>query len=446
MSFFTLITPVSRLYKALKTIDYGLWSAVLVTLLFPSIYQMVRINYLGQLPANDGINIASQLSWVSLIYEIIYESLFLPLYFLLGKSIHKIGELENKLRTGLIGIMIIYISLSIVLIFFAKDFVLFISQDNALIDNTVSYIQIEGIAYIFSTLYRFMALVILLIGKEKYIYLTLILQMIISILLDTFLISDIKYSFNIGVNGIAISNIIVNIILTALTILLLRREAINILSKKSISFKWLTEWFKIGRYVGVESLIRNFVFIIIILKMINEISEQGNYWIANNFIWGWLLLPARALGEVIKKEVGENRKNLLTKSFGYFSLASIFILIWILSMPFWKIFMQFVLNVQDVDSVYNIVYTQSIFYLFFIISNNIINSIFLGLGRTDYIFIQSLIINICYYGTVYLLYSNSLFIPSINSISYMFGGGLLLHFISSCILYLRLLRVDKIVR
>lgn len=34
------------------------------------------------------------------------------------------------------------------------------------------------------------------------------------------------------------------------------------------------------------------------------VNEQGTYWVANSFIWGWLLLPVNQLGELIKQEVG----------------------------------------------------------------------------------------------------------------------------------------------
>lgn len=39
-----------------------------------------------------------------------------------------------------------------------------------------------------------------------------------------------------------------------------------------------------------------------ICKMVNMVAEQGNYWIANNFIWGWLLIPITALSEVIRRD------------------------------------------------------------------------------------------------------------------------------------------------
>ena len=74
-----------RIVKALKTVNYRLWLAILATMLLPTVYQTVRIYFLGDLPSDSGINIASQLQWVNLFYEVVQEALILPLFFLLGK-------------------------------------------------------------------------------------------------------------------------------------------------------------------------------------------------------------------------------------------------------------------------------------------------------------------------------------------------------------------------
>jgi len=67
---------------------------------------------------------------------------------------------------------------------------------------------------------------------------------------------------------------------------------------------------RVGGYSGVESLIRNLAFMIVILRMINVVNEQGTFWVTNNFIWGWLLIPVLALGELIKRDCAEDSNNI----------------------------------------------------------------------------------------------------------------------------------------
>ena len=69
-----------------------------------------------------------------------------------------------------------------------------------------------------------------------------------------------------------------------------------------MNFNWMKEFAKICSISGVESLVRNVAYMVMISRMVNMVGEQGIYWVANNFIWGWLLLPILSLGDLIKKE------------------------------------------------------------------------------------------------------------------------------------------------
>jgi len=146
---------MKNIIRALKTVNYRLWLAILLMMLLPTVYQTVRIYFLGDMPGDWGYNIASQLSWVNLFYEVIQEALILPLFFLLGKSLLDRKELENKVKTGLIITGGIYLFVSLLIVVFARQLVVFMAQETSLIDQTVNYIRLETIAALFSTLTRF---------------------------------------------------------------------------------------------------------------------------------------------------------------------------------------------------------------------------------------------------------------------------------------------------
>ena len=425
--------------RALKTVNYKLWAAIMLSMMLPSVYQTVRIFFLGDMPSDWGFNIASQLSWVSLFYEVIQEALILPLFFLLGKSVNNKKEFENKVRTGLIVTGIIYASLSVLILIFTNRLVVFMAQEAALINKTVTYIRLETVAMIFSTLSRFMMLVLLSLKKHNYMYISLFIQMMLSVISDTFLISGLKFSANVGVNGIAISNILVNAVVLIVCAALLKKENIRIFAREKLSFMWLKEWFKVGKFSGLESLLRNFAFVVMILRMVNLVAEQGNYWVANNFIWGWLLLPGLALADLVKKEIAVDENNIKKKTFGYLTLTAIFSLLWLASIPLWKPFIHHIMNVASYEQVYRIVLIQTAFYLTFLFNSCIFDSTFYGLGKTQYMLIQSICIDGFYYGFMFVLYLTKVFVPSLLGISIMFGLGMLLDFVPTMFLYLRML-------
>jgi hypothetical protein len=179
-----------------------------------------------------------------------------------------------------------------------------------------------------------------------------------------------------------------------------------------------------------------------IIRIVNEVSEQGAYWNANNFIWGWLLLPVLALGDLAKKEVGENENNIKTKTMGYFSVITVIVILWLLSIPLWKMFLKNAMNLSDYEKVFGIVTLQLVFYITFAY-NTIMDSTFYGLGRTDYMLYQSLCIDGFYYGVAFILYITGVFVPTLTTISLMFGIGMTLDFIPTLILYIKMLRDKK---
>lgn len=435
---------MKHIVKALKTVNYRLWIAIFATMLFPAVYQTVRIFFLGDMPSDSGINIASQLQWVNLLYEVVQEALILPLFYLLGESLDNEKEFANKVRTGLTTTTVIYAVVSIVIISCAQPLVIFMAQNDTLIDATVTYIRLETIGALFATLWRFMMTVLVTLKKDKYLYLVLGVQMTLSVLLDTFLVSNLSVSAKLGVNGIALTNIIVNALLFVCAVLLLRKENIRLFSKEKRDFSWLKDWLKVGKFSGLESLLRNLAFMLMVVRMVNIVSEQGNYWLANNFIWQWLLLPGLALADLVKKEIGENKDNIRTKTFGYIVLVSIFAIVWIISIPLWKPFLKYVMNVSKYETVFKITLIETGFYITFLFNSCIFDSTFYGVGKTKYMLFQSICIDGLYYGILFILYLAGVFVPTLLGICLMFGIGMALDFIPTMILYLRMLKKEQL--
>lgn len=182
--------------KSMKQINYRLFITLLLLGLIPTIYTTVRIFLIGQLPGDWGFNIASQLSWVNLLYEILQEAVILPLFFFIGKVVKDKLALENTFKTGLIFTGTIYASLSILIMIFAVPLIQLMAQDTTLINETASYIRLETVAAIVMTLVKFSLVTLVVINKEKYLYYVLGLQMILTILLDVFLVSNLNVSLN----------------------------------------------------------------------------------------------------------------------------------------------------------------------------------------------------------------------------------------------------------
>lgn len=411
-----------KIKKSLSNINYKLLFALLIMGLCPTIYSTIRMFWLGELPNEYSYSIAGQLSWVNLIYEVMSEAIILPLFYFMGKVLLNKKEFINRIKTGLIISLSIYLVLSGIVVVFTHPLLKLMATSNDIIDLSVDYIRLEAVANVFSVLANFVLVALVTYGRDKYVYILTFVKLILSVILDLFLLSNLNISFNLGINGVAISNIITNIVMLITTLIVLYKIGINIFNKEKLDFKWTKELFKIGGISGLESLVRNLFYIVMISRMINVVGEQGTYWVANNFIWGWLLLPVLQLGELIKKEVASNKENVKNNTLGYFVITLGICLLWIICIPLYKPFMQYVLNYSDIDKLYNLVMILLGFYVLYAFQN-IFDSTFYGLGKTNYMLAESIITNIIYYGICFILYITSVFEPTLLGITLMFGIG-----------------------
>ena len=433
----------TKVKKSLSKINYKLFLALLVMGLCPTIYTTLRVFFLGELPGEWSFSIAGQLSWINLLYEILSEAIVLPLFFFIGKVLTDKKEFANRMRTGLIVSVGAYTVLSIVIIALAKPLLTLMATDSSIIDASVTYIRIESIANIFSLAFNFVLVGLVVLGKDKYVYILTAVKLVLCLLIDTFMVSTLPISLNLGVNGIAYSNIIVNVILVATAIVLLNKEGIAICKKEKISFTWMKEFANVGGVSGVESFVRNIAYMLMISRMVNMVGEQGTYWVANNFIWGWLLLPILQLGELIKQETATNENAVKNNSLGYFTITAVVCVIWCITIPLWKPFMAHVLNFDDVNKLFELVMVLLGFYMLYALQN-VFDATFYGLGKTNYMLFESVVTNTIYYGIAFVLYLCGVWTPSLIGIALLFGIGNAFDAIVSLVAYKFLLKKKNI--
>lgn len=75
---------------------------------------------------------------------------------------------------------------------------------------------------------------------------------------------------------------------------------------------------------------------------------------------------------------------------------------------------------------------------------NVFDSTFYGLGKTNYMLFESLMTNTIYYGTAYILYLLGIWTPSLLGIALLFGIGNAFDSIVSMMAYVYLLKKEKI--
>lgn len=365
------------------------------------------------------------------------------LYSIVVKVLSDKKELTNRMKTGLLITLGIYIILSIFIMTCTNPLLKAMATDPSIIDASATYIRIEAIANVFGILSQFALVGLVTLGKDKLVYILIVVKLVLCVLLDLFLVSSLSCSANMGVNGIGVTNIIVNFIIFGTTLFLLVKNEVNVFNKEKMDFKWMKEFVRIGGISGLESFVRNLAYMVMVARMVNVVNEQGTYWVANNFIWGWLLLPITQLGELIKQETSTNKNAVKNNTLGYITITVISVLVWCILIPLYKPFMTQVLNFSDVDKLFELVMVLFGFYILYAVQN-ICDATFYGLGKTHYMLFESIVTNSIYYGIAFILYVTGVWHPTLIGIALLFGIGNAFDTIVSLAAYWLLLRRNKI--
>jgi len=426
-----------KLSTSLKNINFKLFLALLVLGLCPTVYTTVRVFFLGQLPGDWSFSIAGQLSWVNLLYEVVSEAIILPLFYFVGKVKQNRATFSNRVRTGMLVSLGAYLVLSAAILLFAEPLLRLMAADESILEASAAYIRIESVANVFSILAQFALVALVSVNKSRYLYMLTAARLLLSLAVDTFFVSSLPISLQLGVNGVGYSNVLVNALLLAVSLLLLRREGVQVFSREALDFGWLREFARIGGISGLESLVRNVAYMVMISRMVNVVGEQGTYWVANNFIWGWLLLPVLQLGELIKEETAENRENVGKNTPGYLCITLGICLLWCVSIPLWKPFMAKLLLFEGVDKLFHLVLLLLGFYMLYAFQN-VFDATFYGLGKTYYMLFESVVTNTVFYGAAFVLYLTGVWTPTLTGIALLFGLGMAFDSVVSLAAYLHL--------
>ena len=417
-------TYIKNWWEDFKQFDWKMYLALCLLALVPAIYQTIVTKLITSTASPGSLDIVGQMEWFDLIDETICAFLIVPMYSVLSKA-HK-QENFNKIVFKL-GIIVVglYALFSIGIFIYGIRLVSYMNPNEINIGAAYQYLSLETIAFMIGIIFSYVSVVFIVIDKSRYMYVFLVSKIVLALLSDFALIP------NMGVNGIAVSNIIANTVMGALGVLILvltKELKPGKFSKDDIPY--LKDWGRIGLFAGGQQFLDNIIYALMIVRMVNAVSESGNYWVANNFIWGWLLIPITCLAEIIRKDAGANGYKL--KQINYYSITAIFIAIWFALIPTYQWFFGTVEGLQNPAYIFEIILKNLGFYVAYALSQ-IPDAIFVGMGKTKYNAINSLICNIVYYGIWFILYQTKTVTMTMDMIIVMFGVGNIVHWTVSLV-------------
>ena len=278
------------------------------------------------------------------------------------------------------------------------------------------YLLLSTFAFMIGIVADFANVVFVVIGKSINVYIFLAFKVLATILSDFLIIPAFS------VIGVGLAKILTSTILSVVALVILSiRKSIKFTRFGKSYLVLIKDWSRIGAFSGMQQFIANIVYALMIIRIVNEVSESGNYWLCNNFIWGFLLIPVNALSEVIRKDCKDGYRNLKQSNY-YVILLGIFIL-WTLSIMLWMPFFKVVEHLENYRRIFGICLMMIPFFIPYSLQQ-VPDNIFIGLGKTKYNFINTALVNFIYYGVWFALYKTKAINFDMNMIILMFGFGM----------------------
>ncbi|MBW3058808.1 hypothetical protein D6D54_07415 [Spiroplasma poulsonii] len=275
----------------------------------------------------------AQWEYLNIMLEVFQEAFVFPLFFFIGKIKNNAINDLNKIRQIYLFVFFIFLIIIFSISFFTSDLIKIIDgynyYDKIIFFNLQLYSKIPEILLLISTVF------LLNIGKSKWFFFLLFVKMIIYIILD-FTLGNKNVFLNSYV-GLGLSSILTNVFLFSISLIIIA----NFFGAKNF---WNFKTFRLTKlefnqvfflnfiFTFLSSIINNFFYLLLIAKSMNVFTVSGSYWLANQLIWNWVLLPIIALVEVFKAIIaiyvdnGVNKKELNIKFIKYFKLFFFYLL------------------------------------------------------------------------------------------------------------------------
>ena len=259
-----------------------------------------------------------------------------------------------------------------------------------------------------------------------------ILQVVYRFILDSLFYGGYSFSLNLGVLGVAWSDLIASLALLITALVMIRSIAFEKV-RNLLSFFTLKDWkvyFRVGGWSGLDSLVRNFAYFFMIVRLLNLIGANtiGGYYLTMHILWSFLLVPILALSESAKVLIANHSADLLkVRKLWYSSLVigGMFLILWLLFLPFWGRFAGFLNSNIEIVNISAEAMSILIIPYMLLALNLVTDSIFYGVGKTRYMAYQAIITNGIVYVLAFIAYLMGFWTPTFNSILILFSIGII---------------------
>lgn len=425
---------VDTIKNLLRQWDWALFGLIFLYMALPRFYQSYSIYLIGNaIPDTNALATVAQWQFIELLLEVIQETFVLAIFFFIGRGMQSTEGPGQPIRTSITSILLFSSIIAVILFFTADNFVSMVGTPEGIRDITSQFLRIKTASIPLFLLSAASVVIVETVNRKRYIFIIAVAQVVYQFILDSLFYGGYPFSLNLGVLGVAWADAGDGLLLFVTTLFLIR----SILFEKTkafLSFFTLKDWkiyLRVGGWSGLDSLVRNVAYFFMIVRLLNLLGEAsiGGYYLAMHIIWSFLLVPILALAESTRVLIANRSTDILKVRQLWYSalvIGSVIVLIWIILLPFWGTFAGFLNKNSEIVDFSNKAMVILIVPYILLALNMVTDSIFYGVGKTQYQAYQAIITNGTAYVIAFILYLAGVWTPTFTSILILFGIGILI--------------------
>lgn len=435
----------------LKVWDWRLFLFILLFLGLPNVYQLYRVYLVGnEIPDAGSLAIVSQWQFVGLVVEVFQEATVLAIFFFLGSQIRSGAAIQlDRAKSVLTFIFLASLVFSVGAFFFRDAFITLIGTSTEIQEQTRGFLGISIFSIPFTILAAAIVVLFEALNMRTLVFVMAIANVSLRFVFDSLFFGGYGFSLDAGVIGVGWSTLLASAGLFAvgLALLLLFRGTRSEALRSPPSFADMREYLRVGLGSGADSLIRNVAYFFMIIRIVNTIgaAEIGGYYVAIQILWSFMLVPVLAFADSAKALVAnasDDIKQVRTLWHASMVITAGMMVVWIALAPAFPTFAGMLTDdpatVEWAITAFGILFVPYVLFSF----NTVIDSVFYGLGKTQYMAYQSVLTNGTVYLVAFLLYTSGVWQPTFESVMGLFALGILVDSFLTMFFLLKALYID----
>ncbi len=423
-----LLSRFDEFKRVLREYPWDFMGFLFLALLVPRIYSLTNTFWVGHIDYSS-LAIAEQYEFMGILIEIVNETIPFGVLALVSQNYRDRNTVVKQLVAGLLVQLILSTLLAVIILSNMASFVNLIGTTPELVDQTISYLSLRAIALPFASIGLLLLVGLKSMDRAKLALGIVALNVAMNMTLDILLVSPYPFSLQLGLTGVAQGYLIANVFYCVIALV----AAVKTLQVRRVEFgidPLISEarpLFKVGGWTGIDSFVRNF-FYFFVLQVLNFMGpdQYAGFQLFQRLMWT-ALIPVIAIAEGTAIRVGNYLKEenaprkipqlLQTSAFLGFLIITGFGVIGVFAIDAMGFFFTSNPNVVQYSSI--MFWWQILPYIMFAVAMNL-RGVFFGTGKTYYILVISLILNLAIILPFFLMMSNSILPQAYESVMLMF--------------------------